>query len=132
MTKQKSHSLRPYLLSYLNHIRGGKWKFIVVIILFMISQIFLVIVPLFIGLLVDAASSNMNDLVWKYAWILVALSTLHQVTWHIAEYVYLRLIQVYNFTFETRLFQTVIASPYPYFVNKFSGKISSYINTRFR
>jgi ATP-binding cassette subfamily B protein len=60
-------------------------------------------------------------------WVLIACSTLHNLLWRLGEIAYAKLVSPLNFEYENILFRRVIRKPYPYFVDKFTGKLSSYI-----
>ncbi len=64
---------------------------------------------------------------WLYAWILVALSSFHDLTWRGAEFAYRAYINEISYRYETLLFSNVLSRPYPYFVDKMTGKVGSYI-----
>jgi ATP-binding cassette subfamily B protein len=91
----------------------------------------LTLIPVFIGKLVGVLGEqpvNTHD-AWFYAWMLVACSLGHNLTWRLGEFMYRHFVNPISFRYETHLFKAVIAQPYPYFVDKFTGKISSYIAT---
>ena len=123
----KSHSL-PALLTYM---KNYKLRMSVVFISFVVSNVALALVPIFIGRLVGALASEppQADQAWTYVWILLACSTGHDITWRLSEYLYVRLLNAKVIAYENILFQQVIHKPYPYFVDKFTGKVSSYITT---
>jgi len=128
MTKFKaSYSLRSFL-SYL--AQRGRWQVIVTFGIFTLSNLFLAVVPVFIGKLVGALAAPVHGhQAVVYVWILILLSTLHNFTWRAAEFAHLKLITPLSFQYENILFRQVIRKPYPYFVDKFTGKLSSYITT---
>lgn len=91
----------------------------------------LMFIPVFIGKLVGTVAQdpvNTHD-AWFYAWMLIACSLVHNFTWRAGEFAYRQFVNPLSFRYETYLFQAVISKPYPYFVDKFTGKISSYIST---
>ncbi len=97
--------------------------------IFIVGTILLAIMPLFIGQLIDAVSREpigSHD-AWIAALILAGLSSGHDIVWHIGEFAFRAWITPISFAYETHLFRHVIAQPYPYFVDKFTGKIGSYI-----
>ena len=108
-----------------------KLRFGVTIASFTVSNTLLAIIPIFIGRLVGALSArpiNGHEAV-VYVWILIICSSGHNMLWRCSEVLYMKLLAPLNFIYEGRLFQLVIHKPYPYFVDKFTGKIASYINT---
>lgn len=117
------------LRSYLHFLRPYRLKIFFVLGIFVISNGLLAIIPVFIGKLVGALSVEAVDAqqAWLYAWILVGLSSFHDLTWRGAEFAYRAYINEISYRYETLLFSNVISRPYPYFVDKMTGKIGSYI-----
>jgi len=122
------------LRSYTQFIKHYKLRFIATLAVFIVSSSLLAVIPIFIGRLVEAASVSpiIAGDVWLNVWILVGASTTHSITWTAAEFTYLRNIMPLSYEYENGLFRSIINKPYPYFVGKFTGKISSYINTLHR
>ena len=117
------------LKAYLRFIRPYWPKILFVLLLFTLANVALAVVPLFIGQLVQTLSTPPVDMNrgWMFAWILVALSSGHDLLWRSAELSYRKFLTRINYDFENLLFQSVITKPYAYFVNKLTGKIGSYI-----
>ncbi len=111
--------------------RPYRWHIVLTTLVFVVSSLLLALMPLFIGKLVGTLGKQPIDTsgAWFYAWVLVGLSVGHSLTWHMGEFAYRQYINPLSFLYETHLFRAVIAKPYPYFVDKFTGKISSYIST---
>jgi ABC-type multidrug transport system fused ATPase/permease subunit len=127
MSKQTNAGFRSFL-SYMKQSRG---RFVIVILAFMVSDFGLAIIPVFIGRLVGALATNPihGHEAIILTWILIGLSTGHNLLWRVSEILYLRLIKPLGYLYENILFEQTIRKPYPYFVDKFTGKISSYITT---
>lgn len=128
MKKQKKtyYSLRSFRAFAMRH----KGAVAITFIAFLISNLALSGVPLLIGGLVQAAATpHANDTIMLYVWLLIIASSSHDILWRIGELLHRRLINPLSFAYETMLFRHIITKPYPYFVDKFSGKISSYITT---
>lgn len=128
MKKQKKtyYSLLSFRAFAVQH----KGAVAVTFIAFLISNLALSGVPLLIGGLVQAAATpHANDTIMLYVWLLIIASSGHDILWRIGELLHRRLINPLSFAYETMLFRHIITKPYPYFVDKFSGKISSYITT---
>ena len=127
MTKKSKqfYSMR----SFFSFLGGYKWQFGLVFFGFVISGVLLSIIPLFSGKLVGtlAARPFNSHQAYIYAWILVGCSTGHAIVWRTAEFVFLKLLNPISHIYETLVFRQVIRQPYPYFVDKFSGKVSSYV-----
>ncbi len=124
---KKFYSMRSYW-AYTSHY---KLRFFSVMFIFAFSNTMLVFIPVFIGRLVEAASANPVNAseIWKYVIALIASSVLHDVTWRMSELAYMKLIMPLTFWYENGLFKTVLQKPYPYFIGKFTGKVSKYIAT---
>lgn len=119
------------LKSFFAYMRGHKLKFVIVMSSFFVASVLLALVPIYIGKLTGALAHNP---VQKHEAIiftitLIALSTGHNLTWRLSEYLYLKLIKPMSYLYENMLFEKTIRQPYPYFVDKFTGKMSSYIRT---
>jgi ABC-type multidrug transport system fused ATPase/permease subunit len=127
MAKRKYYSLR----SFASYLGRYKLRFIVAFFSFIVADFFLVIIPVFIGKLVGvlAASPSDSHHAYIYAIILIACSSGHDLMWRLSEFLYLKLLNSVAYEYETLAFKHVIRKPYPYFVDKFTGKLSSYITT---
>ena len=119
------------LKAYLRYSKPYRLRLLFVLFLFVTANILLAVIPIFIGKLVEVLShSPVNSTeAWMYAWILVGLSSFHDLFWRGSEFAYRGLVNELNYRYETFLFRAVISKPYPYFVDKLSGKIGSYITT---
>lgn len=128
MKKQKQQKLIG-LRAYLHFIRPYAGKIVFVLAIFTLANIALAVVPLFIGQLVQAFSETPAniDKGWMYAWILVGLSSGHDILWRCAEFAYRNFLTKINYDYENYLFGSVINKPYAYFVDKLTGKIGSYV-----
>lgn len=128
MTKPKRYySLRAFAAYMSRH----KLKMAVVFCSFLIADILIAVLPIFIGKLIGSlAADPVNaDAAMTYVWILTACSIGHVLAWHGSEILYLKLLNPTVIAYENVLFRHVIKSPYPYFVDKFTGKLSSYVTT---
>ena len=125
--KQTYYSLR----SFFSYFRRFKLRFTIVLASFVIADILLAVIPVFIGKLVGALAANPvnGHSAVIYVWILIACSVGHNLMWPVSEFLYLKLLYPLAYKYETILFQHVIQKPYPYFVGKFTGKLSSYTST---
>ncbi len=104
---------------------------IAVLVLFMLANGALAVIPLFIGKFVAVLSAPIRDqsaIYWHMGYLL-GLSMGHDILWRAAEYAYLKKINARSFEYENILFRNVINNKYPYFVGKFTGKLSSYLQT---
>jgi len=117
------------LRSYVRFIARYKGRFLTVVLLFMIADGLLAIVPVFVGQFVAALAEKplADSRIYMLVGVLIALSIGHDMMWRSGEWTYRALLNSKVYEFESLVFQAVIAKPYPYFVDKFTGKISSYI-----
>lgn len=123
--KKRYRSLRAYI----SYIKTFKYQFILVFSTFVVADILLAILPIFIGQLTGALAAQPVDQAFIY-WtvgILIALSVGHMIVWHTGDFLYRGLLNRREYEFENIIFRAIVAKPYPYFVGKFTGKISSYV-----
>lgn len=127
MSRQKYYSIR----SYFSYMATYKVRLGVTALMFVIASVLLSIVPLFIGQFVAALAGQPLDpgQVYWFAALLIFCSVGHDAAWRTAEILYLKLLLKKNIEFENTVFRNVINREYPYFVGKFTGKISSYVST---
>ena len=128
MTKTRDYySVR----SYLSYAQRYRWQAAAIFTSFVVADVLLAVVPVFIGKLVGslAAVPTQTHSAIIYVWILIFCSVAHDIIWHLSELLYLKLFNRVSFDYETILFQRIIHKPYPYFVDKFTGKIASYVTT---
>jgi ABC-type multidrug transport system fused ATPase/permease subunit len=125
--KKRYSSLRAYI----KFIATFKGRFFAVFGLFTASDIMLAVLPVFIGEFVAAISAHTLDRghIYWIVGILIAISVGHDLVWRSAELLYRRWINAKGYEFENIVFQAVMSRPYPYFIDKFTGKISSYVST---
>lgn len=131
MSKRQKTQRFIALQSYLHFCRPYTGQLFFVLAVFVVSNISITLLPIFIGRLVEAASNFQSSTseIWKYAFILIGLSSFHDLTWRGAEFAYRGLINKIGFLYESFLFKVVINKPYPYFVDKLTGKVGSYITS---
>jgi ATP-binding cassette subfamily B protein len=124
---KKYYSLR----SYISFMGRYKWQFAVVIFFFALSNIALAVIPVFIGKLIGALSANpvQGHEAVKWVWVLIGLSSSHNLLWRGSELLHMKFVNPLSYEYDTLLFREIIRKPYPYFVDKFTGKLSSYIGT---
>lgn len=123
--KKRYRSLRAYV----SYIKTFKYQFILVFCTFVVADILLAILPIYIGQLTGALASQSLDHAFIY-WtvgILIALSVGHMIAWHTGDFLYRGLLNRREYEFENIIFRAIVSKPYPYFVGKFTGKISSYV-----
>jgi len=112
-------------------MRDHRSKFGLTMASFSIADVQLALMPLFIGKLTGdlAAHPMRGHQAIICVVVLIALSSGHNLVWQLSEILYRRMIVPLSYQYETILFKQVIQRPYPYFVGKFTGKVSSYITT---
>jgi ABC-type multidrug transport system fused ATPase/permease subunit len=123
--KKRYRSLRAYI----SYIKTFKGQFLLTISAFIVADILIAILPIFIGQLTGALAAPSIDhgQVYWFVGILIALSVGHMLVWHTGDFLYRALLNRREYEFENILFRAIMAKPYPYFVGKFTGKISSYV-----
>jgi len=131
MSKPTQKSKRIGLRSYISFMLRHKLRLVVTLGVYVLSSTCLAVIPFFIGKLVGALAANPvhGHQAVLLTWTLVGLSFVHSATWRLGEYLYMKLLKPLSHSYENLLFHTVITKPYPYFVDKFTGKVSSYITT---
>lgn len=119
------------LASFASYLKDYKWRLLVVGFSFVVANVLLAVVPVYIGKLVGALAANpiQGHQAVIYVWVLIGLSTGHNLVWRLSELLYLKLLVPLPYQYENMLFEQVIRKPYPYFVGKFTGKLSSYVTT---
>jgi ATP-binding cassette subfamily B protein len=94
---------------------------------FAVSDIAISLIPWLIGRLTDSLAAS-NDIVFWTAMVILA-SIGHDMLWRASEFLYLGLILPKSQRIDDHLFAAVLQHPYSYFVDKFTGKVSSYVNS---
>jgi len=119
------------LRSFASFLRSHRRALVVVVASFMLADLALSVIPYFIGKFIGALAAHplQRHDAFVYFWVLVALSSVHDLGWRLSEWLYVRHINPLRFDYESILFQTVIRKPYHYFVDKFTGKVASYTTT---
>lgn len=131
MKTNRSKKRYASLRAYVKFIATFKGRFFAVFGLFTLSDIMLAVLPVFIGQFVAAISAHSLDqgqIYWLVG-ILIGISVVHDMIWRGAEFLYWRWINSKRYEFENIVFQAVMSKPYPYFIDKFTGKISSHVAT---
>lgn len=116
------------LSSWAAFLKPYKYKLLFVLTIFTISNVLLAVVPLLIGELIQSLSENRpSSESWLWVMALIASSSLHDLTWRGAEFSFRAYVNQLSFSYENHLFNSVISKPYPFFVDKLTGKIGSFI-----
>lgn len=130
--KTRSDDKRHYSIrSFLSYMGQYRWQFAVTMIAFAIGNILLALIPVFLGKLIGALGAHPAQghqaLIW--VWALIIMSSGHNIFWRAGELLHMQLINPLSALYDTLLFREIIRKPYPFFVDKFTGKLSSYVNT---
>ncbi|HEY5442144.1 MAG TPA: ABC transporter ATP-binding protein [Candidatus Saccharimonadales bacterium] len=117
--------------SYLSYLSQYKLPFALVFSAFVVSGISLAIIPVFIGKLVGVLAHDPvnSHRAFVYVWLLIACSTGHNWIWRLGEFLYLKWLNPVSHDYESLVFRRIIQKPYPYFVDKFTGKVASYVTS---
>lgn len=127
-----AHRQHYYSLNSLySYFKRYKWGAVIVFVSFFIANGLLALLPLFIGRLVGDLSAHplRHQAALFDMLVLIGCSVLHDLTWHGSEFLYLKFVLPASYDYETLVFRNIIQRPYPYFTDKFTGKIASYITT---
>lgn len=116
-------SLRAFI-SYAGSFKLAFWGTAAV---FAISDIVLSVIPWMIGRLTNGLVTHEHIVLWTALLIIASVS--HDILWRTGEFLYLGSIFPKGQRIDDRLFAAVLEHPYGYFVDKFTGKISSYTNS---
>lgn len=117
-------SLQAYA-SYLGTYRSAFWSAVVV---FAAANTLLAAIPWQVGQLTDQLSRHGDKIVfWTVALVISSIG--HDILWRSAELIYLKKMSARNRRLDDIVFRTVLRHPYSFFVDKFTGKISSYANS---
>lgn len=121
----KSYIAVKAFFSYTARIKAAFWFTAAV---FAVSDVILAVVPWLIGQLASSLTANEGTIVLWTA-LLIAASVGHDILWRTGEILYVYKINPHKHRIDDAVFSAVINQPYSYFVDKFTGKVSSYANT---
>lgn len=121
----------PAFKTFIEFIKPWRTKLAVSALIFVVGNLALGIMPLFIGQLTDVLDDQPVDQshAWLLAGVLIGLSIVHNLFWRGGEFAFRAWILPISYKYESLLFGHIIKKPYPYFVDKFTGKISSNLTT---
>jgi ABC-type multidrug transport system fused ATPase/permease subunit len=100
-----------------------------IIAVFVVADIALAVIPLFIGRFVAALASSPHGDVLLYTVALIACSVCHDLFWRTAELLYMKWLNPRGYDYQNLLFRRVIDQEYPYFAGRATGKVSGYART---
>ncbi|HSX33658.1 MAG TPA: ABC transporter ATP-binding protein [Candidatus Saccharimonadales bacterium] len=117
----KKHPALQAFFSYTGRFKGTFW---LTASIFAAADIVISIVPWLIGQLTHSLTTHDHVVFWTG--LLIAASVGHDVLWRAAEFAFLKLMQWRGQRLDDELFTAILQQPYSYFVDKFTGKVSSY------
>ena len=101
------------LNSFMSFFKRYKWRFLVVAASFVVADLLLAVIPLFIGKLIGALGSQPIDkhAAINYVWILIACSTGHDILWRLSEVLHMKLLIPLPYTYESIVFKELLSEP---------------------
>ena len=120
---KKLPSIRAFV-SYCATFKGAFW---LTAATFTVSNVVLALIPWQIGQLADSLANQGNIMLWTI--LLIASSVGHDMLWRAGEFCYLFTLNTRGQRIDDIIFGEVINHDYRFFVDKFTGKISSYANS---
>lgn len=117
-------SIRAFF-SYVSRFRGAFWTTAGI---FAIADVIITLIPWLIGrLTVGLTAHNHHEIVFWTA-LLVFASVGHDLIWRLGEISFVKRLVKPSYRFDDVVFRNVLRHNYSYFVNNFTGKVSSYVN----
>jgi ATP-binding cassette, subfamily B, bacterial len=118
----------PAIHAFLSYIRRYRRAFIGVALVFAVADVIISMIPWLIGQLANALTENKDGIVLWTA-LLILASVGHDFLWRVGELLHRKFITRRGHEFDNVVFDAVLRQPYGFFVDKFTGKISSYAKT---
>ncbi|MGH7929887.1 MAG: hypothetical protein ACREQV_19060, partial [Candidatus Binatia bacterium] len=112
-------------ISYAATFKGAFW---ITAATFAVSNVVIAVIPLIIGQLTISLTQSGGDLTFWTVMIILA-SVGHDAFWRAGEILYMKLLVARSHRFDDALFSAVLKHNYSFFIDKFTGKISSYANS---
>jgi ABC-type multidrug transport system fused ATPase/permease subunit len=116
----------PSIRAFVSYAGRFKRVFWITAVTFAAADIIISLIPWFIGKLTNALTHPHNGNIVAWTAVLVVASIGHDMLWRTGEFLYLKLLQTPNYRFDDVIFSNVLQHDYSYFVDNFTGKISSY------
>ena len=110
--------------SYIGRFKAAFW---LTAAMFALADIVISLIPWLIGQLTHSLTDHGSVVLWTT--LLIVASVGHDLIWRASEFMYLYKLQPRGIRFDDAVFEAVVHHSYGYFVDKFTGKISSYTNT---
>ncbi|HSW79771.1 MAG TPA: ABC transporter ATP-binding protein [Candidatus Saccharimonadales bacterium] len=117
----------PAIRSFISYCGTFKKPFLATAIVFALADIVITLVPWIIGKLTGSLTSHDSSGILIWTVLVIAASVGHDIFWRSAEFMNWKLLIEPSNRYEDIVFQNVLRHDYGYFVNNFTGKISSYI-----
>ncbi len=125
-------SIRAFI-SYVSTFKGAFWLNVAT---FAVADAVLAAIPWLVGQLTGSLTEyttqgdgGPNDMIMFWTLALIATSVVHDSFWRLSEYVYYKLVIAHTQRFDDVIFNAVMRHNYSFFVDKFTGKVSSYANS---
>ncbi|HSX31424.1 MAG TPA: ABC transporter ATP-binding protein [Candidatus Saccharimonadales bacterium] len=118
----KKHPALRAFFSYIGQFKGPFWA---TAALFAAADVAIAIVPWLIGRLTHSLTTH-DAHVALWTALLIAASIGHDMLWRASEFTFLKLLLWRGQRFDDDIFNAVLQQPYSFFVDKFTGKVSSY------
>jgi ATP-binding cassette subfamily B protein len=117
------HAIRAFM-SYTGRFKAAFW---VTAAVFAVADIVITLIPWLIGQLTTSLTSPDGNIAF-WTTMLILASVGHDLLWRMGELCFLKLLLARSYRFDDAIFAAVLEHPYSYFVDKFTGKVSSYAN----
>lgn len=118
---------RIAIRAFISYVSRFKARFWITAFTFAVANIVIMLVPWIIGQLTASLINNDGIVFWTTMIILASVG--HNTVWRLGEILYLKLLLTQSYRFDDVVFEAIVAHPYGYFIDKFTGKVSSYANT---
>jgi ATP-binding cassette subfamily B protein len=118
----------PALRAFFSYVRRYRTSFILVALVFVVSDIVITSIPWLIGRLTDTLTGDQDRVVF-WTGMLIAASVGHDALWRGSELLHRQFITRRGHEFDNEIFDAILRQPYSYFIDKFTGKVSSYAKT---
>jgi len=116
----------PSIQAFVTYAGRFKRAFWITAATFAVADIIISLIPWFIGKLTNSLTHPHNGNIVVWTAVLVIASIGHDMVWRTGEFLYLKLLQTPNYRFDDVIFSNVLKHDYSYFVDNFTGKVSSY------
>jgi ATP-binding cassette subfamily B protein len=118
----------PAIQAFLSYVAGYKRAFAITALFFATSDIVITTIPWMVGQLARSLTEQ-HDHIVLWTTLLIAASIGHDILWRTGELLHLKLLLRRGHRFDDEIFASILRQPYGYFIDKFTGKVSSYANT---